>query len=442
MSIIILTLLCLGVIMYTYIRLDKNVKKVSFAYGISVFILLLLSSLNLLGLYKVSNYTYFIIILSTISFLISFSILSKKYIKENESKYDINIFLDKFLKSKIVHAIVIINLILVVFYKIKYNIVIQDLSQPEIRLARFDKLFDNAFETLFFNYIITGIIYLLSNLLAILIVNKRIKNILFFLITANIIIYSLIGYGRMVYFNIAIYVFINILLKNDLKKFLNIKTAIKTLSVFIIIFVIFTGLLFARSESNKLTTTENLQRTLKSQCEQVIEYSVGGFRLLDNFIKNGFDEFTTYTFGRATFAGLEEIVLYPIKATGIEINSFNNIISKYTQKEILIGENNSYFNAYYTCIMNFYLDFGIIGVIVFPIMHSILIIYGLKNYYKHKNIYSLLLLNYVLLNLFFSIIRWNYQSGTSTFILLILIFANILSNIYEKRKNENIMDSK
>ena len=49
------------------------------------------------------------------------------------------------------------------------------------------------------------------------------------------------------------------------------------------------------------------------------------------------------------------------------------------------------------------------------------------------------------MNLFFSIIRWNYQSGTSVFVLMFLIFLNIISNKYMKRnlnKNESIVDSK
>ena len=126
-------------------------------------------------------------------------------------------------------------------------------------------------------------------------------------------------------------------------------------------------------------------------------------------------------------AGAEEILLYPIKAFGIEVKSFNNIVSQYTQKSILIGENNSYFNAYYTCIMNYYLDFGILGVIIFPILHSALIVMALKNYYLKKNVYSLMLFSFVLLNLFFGVIRWNYQSGTTVFVLAILIVLNMLN---------------
>ena len=116
---------------------------------------------------------------------------------------------------------------------------------------------------------------------------------------------------------------------------------------------------------------------------------------------------------------------------GAEINSFNNIMGKQTQIPIKIGEDTE-FNAFYTCVMNFYLDYGFLGVIIFPILHSILIILSLNQYYRKKDIFSFILLNFVLLNLFFSIIRWNYQSGTSTFVLLTMIFITNFENIKNK----------
>ena len=449
MAFIVLELIIIEIIIINFLKIDTNIKKIGFIYGFEISVLLLISMLNPLGMDNVSVYTYILIILMVISFIVPLFILSKKIIKNTQNEEEISTslsyYLDKLLNSKIFLCLIILNLLLVTFYKIKYNIIIEEVSKQEVRMVRFNNLFNSSFETLFFNYIITGTIYILSNLFAILLINKKFKNIQFIIITLNIIIYSLIGYGRMTYLNIIIYCFNIFLLKGNLKKALTKKNLFKFASICVSIFFVFTAFIYFRTESDKLSLVENIKKSIYDQGEQLIQYSVGGFRLLDDFIKEGFGKFPKFTLGEATFAGAQEIILYPIKGLGFEISSFNNRITEYTQTSIVIGEKSLYFNAFYTSIMNYYLDFGVIGVIMYPILHSILIIYGLKNYYLRKDVFSLLLLNYLLMNLFFSIIRWNYQSGTSVFVLMFLIFLNIISNKYMKRnlnKNESIVDSK
>ena len=406
-------------------KIDSNIKKISIAYGIQILVLIIISLFNPLNMYAVSAYTYFLIIVCTISFLMAFNKISKHIIK---SKQDFNqienkklISLDNLLKSKILLASIIIILIIVIYYLIKYNIIIKGMSKLDIRMVRFNQLFDSGLEALFFNYVIAGSMYILSIIFSVLLTNKKIKNPIFIFSTITILLYSLIGYSRMIYLNIVIYIFINILLKPNLKELINVKNIIKIILIGFALIIILFGMLYARICKSSAPIKDNISKTLNNQTEQIIEYSVGGFRLLDHFIKNGFENFPRkYTYGQATFAGIEEIILYPIKGIGVEIDSFNNIIGDYTQKSIKIGAKTN-FNAFYTCVMNFYLDYGLIGVILFPILHSMLIIFSLKQYYLKKDIFSFMLLNFVLLNLFFSIIRWNYQSGTSVFVLVVLV---------------------
>lgn len=416
--------------------IDKNIKKISFAYGIQIILLIIIPLFNPLGMYKVSGYTYLLIIICTTSFLLAFNIISKYMIKTkedfNNAQNKMLISLDKLLKSKIFLFLTFIMFFIVTYYLIKYNIIIKDMSKLQIRMVRFIDLFGSSIETLFFNYIIAGYVYIASIIFSVMLINKRYKNPIFILISFTILEFSLIGYSRMVYLNIAIYIFINILLKSNLKELINLKNITKISVIFCAIFVMLFGMIYARICKNNVSVVDNIKKTIKNQSEQIIEYSVGSFRLLDYFIKNGFEGLKyKYTYGQATFAGIQEIILYPIKGMGAEINSFNNIMGKQTQIPIKIGEDTE-FNAFYTCIMNFYLDYGFLGVIIFPILHSILIILSLNQYYRKKDIFSFILLNFVLLNLFFSIIRWNYQSGTSTFVLLTMIFITNFENIKNK----------
>ena len=419
---------------------DINIQRISLAYGIQILTLIIISLVNPLNMYAVSPYTYFLIIVCTISFIIAFNKISRYIIKSKQDFFEIEnkklISLDKFLQSKILMILIILILMAVIYYLIKYNIIIKNLSKLQVRMVRFRELFDNSKEALFFNYIIAGSMYIISIIFSIMLVNKKIKNPVFILMAILIILYSLIGYSRMIYLNIAIYIFINILLKPNLKELINIKNIVKIVFLSIVVGIILFGMLYVRTCKSSAPIKYNMKKTLKSQTEQILEYAVGGFRLLDNFIENGFENFPQkYTFGQATFAGIEEIVLYPIKGIGIKINSFNNIIGQYTQKPVQIGENTN-FNAFYTCIMNFYLDYGLLGVILFPILHSILIIFALNQYYHKKDIYSFMLLNFVLLNLFFSIVRWNYQSGTSVFVLIVLLVKVFFTNNIVTVKNK------
>ena len=371
-----------------------------------------------------------------ISFLIPFLLINKrkKELEENEDKKILDI--DQFIHSKLINAIFIINLVIVIFYKIKYEIIIKDLPTYEVRLARFESLFGSAFENLFFNYIVVGLVSIAAILLSIMLINRKVKNVLFGVCGATIIIYSLIGYGRMMFLNVAIYIIISLLMQYNVKELLNKRNILKLIIIVIVFIVIFTAMLYVRTYNKNLTIGENIANAFSSQTKQAITYVTGGLRMLDNFIDNGFQAVNGYTFGRATLAGFEEIILYPLKGIGLEIASYNNIISETTQEYAIIGENDIKFNAFYTCVMNFYSDFGFLGVIIFPMIYALFMVWVFNNYKKRKNMSAFLLLNYSTMNLIFGIVRWNLQIGSSAFVLILLIVLN-LYNIWKEKKNKN-----
>lgn len=358
----------------------------------------------------------------------------KKELEENEDKKILDI--DRYTHSKLINGLFIINLIVVIFYKIKYEIIIKGLPIYEVRLARFEDLFSSAFENLFFNYIVVGLVSIAAIFFAIMLVNKKVKNILFWICGATIIMYSLIGYGRMMFLNVAIYIIISLLIQYNIKELLNKKNILKLVILIMLFILIFTAMLYARTYNKNLTVGENIISTFNSQARQVITYVTGGLRMLDNYIYNAFEGIDGFTFGRATLAGFEEIILYPLKGIGLEIDSYNNMISGISQEYTVIGENNLSFNAFHTCVMNFYSDFGILGVIIFPILYAVFMVWVFNNYNKRKDVSALLLLNYSVMNLIFGIVRWNFQSGSSVFVLILLIVLN-LYNIWKERKNKN-----
>lgn len=421
-------------------KTNEHRKKIAILYIIEIGTILLISTFNPYGLFEVSNYTYMLWIICTLSFAIPFLILFRK--KTNNIENDKKIDIDKVVSSKIINGLFIINLAIVIFYKIKYEIITKDLPIYEVRIARFEDLLGSAFENLFFNYIVVGLVSVAAIIFAVLLVNKKIKNALFWICGITIIIYSLIGYGRMMFLNIIIYIITTLLMTYDLKDLINKKNIFKLFIAIIAFLLIFTSMLYVRTYNKNLTFTENIANTINAQARQIITYVTGGLRMLDNYISNGFEGITGHTYGRATLAGFEEILLYPLKGIGLEINSYNNLIADVAQKSTVIGENNLKFNAFYTSVMNFYSDFGIAGVIIFPILYALLMIWIFNNFNKRRTFSSLLLLNYSVMILIFSIIRWNLQIGSNTFILLVLILMNLYSIWKEKNNGSSETTSK
>lgn len=440
----LIALTLIGIIVCNnFVNSEKIERKIVIIYSVIVCILLGISTLNPLKLFNVSNYTYVLWLLSLICLTFTLIICGRIFEKKIPEKDDAFNF-DKITNSKFVILLEIIEMILLFYYFIKYNKIIQTIPSDQIRIARFTLLFSNAFETLFYNYIISGALDISIIIFSILLVNKKFKNLTFIIISINVILYTLIGLGRMTIFEIMIYIFIAFIYTKNLKISLNIKSIFRILTIMLIIFIVFTFMLCIRTKDISISIIDNIKLGISNQTSQTIEYFLGGLRMLDYYIVNGFNEFDGMTYGRATFAGIEEIILYPLKGIGFDVNSFNNMAANIMERPLIIGEGNHYFNAFYTQIMNFYLDFGMWGVIIYSILHALFIVLTVQLYRKNKDVTSFMLLLFATNNLIFTVIKWPYQSGTKVFELIILVLITFICNYRRKevgKQSESTLDS-
>ena len=162
------------------------------------------------------------------------------------------------------------------------------------------------------------------------------------------------------------------------------------------------------------------------QIKQVVLYFEGPLRTLDNFINEGFESLNgNLAYGRATLAGIDEIISLPLIFVGIDYPYFNSIIGSELQTNVTVSENGYKINAFYTGIMNFYADFGTVGVLIFSMLYATLVVYCVRNFFKKKgDIFSQVLLIFVIMNTLSIVYRWNYQSGATTFLLIVLVILN------------------
>ncbi|MBQ4584454.1 MAG: oligosaccharide repeat unit polymerase [Bacilli bacterium] len=409
-------------------------KLVFFYIAVSI-IFLFLSMANVYGLYKVSLKTYFIYIVSIIFLILGLKIkLKEKQINKKDKKSIIDVTIKMF-DSEIFRIIILCCMFIIMGYFLKYLFIIKDLPASEIRMAAFDKLYSNAYDAVFYLYVVNNINVLFTILIPLLIFDNSLKHkhIKFNLcvMIISFILFSLIGFGRLNFLNIILaFLFVGLYFvkfENIFKKKNLLYFIAGILLIFIVSMLFIYIRVFSSNQSNGLFSLINYQT------KQIFEYFLGSFRALDVFISNGFNGISRYSFGRATFAGIDEIVLYPIKFFGGEVLSFNQIVSPLTQEGIAVGYNTPYYNAFYTSIMNYYLDFGFLGVCLFSYLHGLFINYIFKLYNNRETIISKVLIVLVSINLFMGILKWNYQAGNMTFLIILMILFENFSILKERK---------
>ena len=400
--------------------------------------LLFLSSLNIYGLYNVSSKTYFIYIVSI--FFVLLGLTRKIEKKQFDTKEKIRRTTIKILNSKGFKILLFCSMLIILWYFLKYMYIIRDLPPEETRMAAFTKLYSNAVDAVFYLYIVSNINVVFTILIPLLIFDKTLKHrsrkINLIIMIISFILFSLIGFGRFNFLNIILAFFFTIVYFIDFKSVFNKKNIIAFIITIVAIFgvsVLFMYVrVFSASESTGIFTL------ISYQFKQIFEYFLGSFRTLDNFLKHGFS-IANYTFGRATLAGFDEIILYPIKFLGSEVLNFNQIISPITQEGIAVGHQTPYYNAFYTSIMNFYLDFGFLGVCFFSYLHGLFINYIFKLYKERETILSKILVILVSTNLLMCVLKWNYQAGNMVFLVVLLLIAENFDKI---RKKTNVIKLK
>lgn len=403
---------------------NKNIisKRVVCIYLLWSFIILFISSLNPYELYTVSSKVYVLWLLSIAIISAVIIMLSNKN-RQNMVSNNIISFISIIKKSKVLLIINIIVLILLAYFLARYNRILASASIEDIRNIRFEKLFSTGYEYIVFAYIIQPMLKVIMMLTAISIIYKESKNINVYLGIINIVLNTMIGYGRMCIFEFILFLLFAFLSQKEIKKpkIKNILLASLAIILFAVISTIVTTIRIVGIEGLSIDTLK--EYGINNQISQLIIYFIGGFRMLDLFINNKIISINDYMFGRLTFAGFEDLIGNFTGILGITFIPINNIIGNYMQRPVLIG-NNQYFNAFYTSLFNFYGDIGITGVIFFSFLSGMLLKYSINNYTKKSNLNSLLLLIYTSSMLLCSIYRFNYQLGQYLIILIYLIFIN------------------
>lgn len=418
-------------------KIENPIKNIIYTYLTFSFAILGISSFNPFGLYEVKATTY-------LMWLLNINIVTLCYcahIKKRKTPKKLKIQLNNLEKSKVLLGVQIAIMVFLAYYSYRFQALANSLEYvTDIRMLKFTILFNSFIEKLFFDYVIVSGYSIMTIISSIFLVNGKIKNPIFIIGMINVILYMTIGYGRMSIFQLAIYIVLALFLSHDFKNIQIDKQKILKVAL-IAVLILLVGIVptCVRLGINIFDFEKVYDKVLSEQLKQIIVYFTGGFRSLDIFLENGFQDVNHCTLGRATFGGLEELIANMLLLIGIDLPTVNELIGWHTQEEIIIGENIK-FNAFYTCIMNFYLDFGILGIAIGPVLNAILLLYVTKNLRRKKDLMSEVLFIYTVMHTMSSIYRWNYQFSSNVCTTIVLIV--LINKEYFLQKGKEIINTK
>lgn len=397
-------------------------------------------------LYNVTTKTYILIWLYIVFFSLGFLIVSKYQKPLNPSiKFDGN----DFIKTKKFLFTQIFVFIILFYYYQKYNAIASNLMVYDIRRIVYEQglLFNSATEYIFYYWIIMSLVYGSIALLIPSFVMSGQKHFVFLPALGNCFLFGQIGQGRFIYFQMIIFFLVSISLKKFIQKRQDINEKKKIKKNWAVYALLIGAVLYlmngatAKRLGLSMSLSDSVFVFLNTSLKQFVIYFIGPFRTLDSFITSGITQTTGHTLGRSFFSGIEEFfatLLTFISGGFYVIPTANSIASSFTGPGIIIGEGNYAFNAFYTSVMNFYLDGGIPLVILFSCFYGVLS--GLVYNYclRNINLFTFSLLIYTTYHMIASEFRWSY-SAPSTWIVVFLLFwlnrkYNKISLINKKRE--------
>ncbi|MFC4354212.1 O-antigen polymerase [Chryseomicrobium palamuruense] len=409
---------------------------------------LIISSFNPYNLYNVSFQTYLLLLVNIFMFTIGYFLVISKKKKLNQPKifsFDIN--------NKWIFILQLPLLSILFYYFIKYNMLLNSLNIIEARNIKYQIgfLFSTPLEYMFNIIIIEPLMSITMLLFSIKLFRKKSKDFTTLLMAFNIFLSSQIGLGRLVFFELMVYLFVTYIVFKSMsikenaqklkgKTYLkeqSHKGKLKAVTLIILIFVLVTGMAYITMLRRGISvfTIDTLMEGYSLLFRQTIVYFVGPFRSLDYLINSDIINIYGLFWGKLTFGGIENLVGYIFLFLDPNYKIANYVIGPLTQNPITIG-NGVEFNAFYTSLMNYYLDFNIIGVLIIPLIYGMINAYITNLFLRKTNIVTLMLFIFITYQSIASSFRWNFQFPGSWIVILILVILGIIikKNNYLKEK--------
>lgn len=344
-----------------------------------------------------------------------------------KSKFD----LSNYESGIMVWIVGLIIFTILLYYKVRYDELLVVIGSHYNRMIKFELglLFVSPLENIFYIYVIETIINVFAVLLPIHIMNKKFKNPTIYISIALLYLSYAIGQGRLIIFETMFYFVITFIVFN----YEQILDILKKKYILICsVLVIFISLLFVMSlvrYNTDFTDIKSIITNSKMTINHIFMYFTGPFRAFDYALSNNYREVivSNYgnTYGLATICGFDEVVKNAINFVGIDVPVLNRLMGELTQQYIQIGPDTS-MNAFFTVGLNYYIDFGLAGIIGLSFAYGSTIAFIVKKTLKSRNAYMVMFMILNLYYAFFSSVRWYYQHGATWMTFFIILFVALV----------------
>lgn len=411
---------------------------------------LIIAELNIYEIYEISIQTIMFFNANIIFFIFGalyYENLNKLKFRTQITKFsDIekNINIKSFYKVNRLIIIQLFFLIVAIYYLNKMSDSIYYFEQGEsVRSYYFQTggLFSSYTEMFLYQNITKNYLYISSFIFSYIVLIKTKLNLRdYFLLIISlifIIIIALTTQGRWdVLPPLLISIFLSFYIRFN-SPFTFKKRVYPTFIIFISLFLIGVGVISLM----RINVDVNFNNFISTINESVFEPLIAYFSLpiaaFDYGLKFIFNNEGLY-FGTATFAGFEELVFTPFQI----INKFHDFGLANADLGSLMTPNFNlnptyYWNALFTGLVNYYLDFGFVGIIIYPFFIGYLFSKIIDSFLKKSDLFYLMLLSVFFTLLFNNMFSSSFQSYSNWILIVSLYLYKKIMTLEFKLKKIN-----
>lgn len=402
---------------------DKIAKKLFIIYMIWWIVPVSLSDLGLEGLYHVTNWSMCLQLLHLFAFTLGVLCYKKRkkclYVNKKDVDYSLEKQLLNVIGNKYFIGILIISLIIVIQFFVIYQAQVAYLGAAS--LARSAYYEGELFGPLF--YYIDGLLLRPVNFICLTLFGYAIfkkRNWVCLLMGTYLVLKASLNASR---FEITYIIFAVIFMNMVIVK-KNITKRIPMLLVAGLVFYIGISYTTAIRHGFFDFTAESIyENGMKLTNEQLITYDVGAQVAFNYALEHDYlGKMGGYSYGGITFCSFTNFINFITARLGLTVNQAIEDYAELAQNHIIWVSDVTEHNALYTSSLIYYLDAGVIGIILFPFIFGMCFHYLIRKTQDTGSVWICIMSCVFYVQMLKSAMNWGFTSAFDFMFLLFVLF--------------------
>lgn len=402
---------------------DKITKKLFIVYLIWWIVPVSLSDLGLEGLYHVTNWSMSLQLLHLCAFTLGVLYYKKRKKSLIVNKNSFGLSLEKqisnIIDNKFFIGILIISLIIVIHYFIIYQTQVAFFGKASIaRSAYYEgELFGPSF------YYINGLLLRPVNFICLTLFGYAIfkkRNWVCLLMGTYLVLKASLNASRfeITYIIFAVFFMNIIIVKKDITKKIPL-----LLVAGLLFYVVLSYTTAIRHGYFDFTAKSIYENGMKLTNEQLITYDVGAQVAFNYALEHDYlGKMGGYSYGGITFCSFTNFINFITARLGLTVNQAIEDYAQLAQNNVIMVGDVTEHNALYTSSLIYYLDAGIIGIIIFPFIFGICFHYLVRKTQETESVWICIINCEFYVQMLKSAMNWGFTSAFDFLFLLFVVF--------------------